>query len=200
MNDNCIRCKYSSYKGFNHKEGVFTPWYCELDDQPIEKLEGVCTMYEESAASKLIANHNPSGQSMADIEEIEDETSPDLIPDFPDDVQDWINTHPPKEQGIKYDDNKPRIAEMIQDFGPELLALCKVWEFGADKYGKSNWKFVNDGERRYTNALVRHLLAENDSVYDSESYLLHAAHIAFNSLARLHFILQNFEVKRHGNN
>lgn len=92
-------------------------------------------------------------------------------------------------EGMKYDDGKPRIAEMVVDFKGPLLELCKTWEFGANKYEKSNWKYVNDGEERYTNALMRHLLAEEDCPYDSESGLLHASHVAFNALARLYFIL-----------
>lgn len=92
-------------------------------------------------------------------------------------------------QGIKFDGDKPRLAEMIIDFREPLLALCKVWEFGANKYSKSNWKLVDNGETRYTNALIRHLLAEEKDLRDDESGLLHASHIAFNALARLKFIL-----------
>lgn len=40
-----------------------------------------------------------------------------------------------KEQGIKYDKDKPRLAEMIVDFKDPLIELCKVWTFGAGKYG-----------------------------------------------------------------
>lgn len=92
-------------------------------------------------------------------------------------------------EGVKYDDGKPRLGEMIIDFKEPLTELCKVWEYGADKYSKSNWKEVGNGLERYTNAMIRHLLAEEDNLYDKESGLLHAAHIAFNALARLYFIL-----------
>lgn len=92
------------------------------------------------------------------------------------------------KEGIKYDKQKPRLGEMILDFKEPLLELCKVWEFGADKYEKSNWKLLEDGEERYTNALLRHLVAEVDNRYDDESKFLHSAHIAFNALARLYFI------------
>ena len=94
------------------------------------------------------------------------------------------------EVGIKYDGGKPRLAEMVVDFAPEMIELCKVWEFGADKYSKSNWKLVDNGIDRYTNAMLRHLLAETNNLYDDESKLLHAAHIAWGALARLHFILK----------
>lgn len=95
----------------------------------------------------------------------------------------------PEQEGIKYDQGKRRLGEMIVDFKEPLEALCAVWEFGADKYAKSNWKYVENGKDRYTNAMIRHLIAE-DEVLDPESGLLHATHVAWNALARLHFILQ----------
>lgn len=92
------------------------------------------------------------------------------------------------EDGIKHDNNKPRLGEMVCDFKLPMLELCKVWEFGANKYSKSNWKGLKDGTDRYTNAMIRHLVDEVDDLYDKESGYLHAAHIAFNALARLYFI------------
>ena len=96
-------------------------------------------------------------------------------------------------KGTKFDDGKPRLAEMIIDFREPLQELCKVWEFGAKKYSKSNWKLVENGKDRYTNALLRHLVAEEDKSTDDETELLHCAHIAFNALARLYFILKERE-------
>lgn len=97
-------------------------------------------------------------------------------------------------EGIKYDADKPRLAEMIIDFKEPLLELCKVWEFGANKYSKSNWKLVDNGKDRYTNAMLRHLVQEDNNLIDDESELLHASHIAFNALARLYFILKNTKI------
>ena len=96
-------------------------------------------------------------------------------------------------KGTKYDQDKPRLAEMIIDFKEPLQELCKVWEFGAKKYSKSNWKLVENGKDRYTNALLRHLVAEEDKITDDETELYHAAHIAFNALARMYFILKERE-------
>lgn len=103
-------------------------------------------------------------------------------------------------EGTKYDDGKLRLAEMMTDFGVAMEELCKVWEYGAAKYEKSNWKQVKDpdggyGIDRYTNAMLRHLMAERYDMYDDESHLLHAAHIAFNALARLFFIRQRNSAK-----
>ena len=95
--------------------------------------------------------------------------------------------------GVKYDEGKPRLGEMMVDFAVPMRELARVWEFGANKYEKSNWKKVDNAIDRYTNALVRHLLAEEENIYDDESKLLHASHIAFNALARLHFIINTLQ-------
>lgn len=94
------------------------------------------------------------------------------------------------EIGTKYDEGKPRLAEMIIDFKEPLLELCKCWTFGANKYSKSNWKLVEDGETRYLNALYRHSLAMIDNEYDNESGLLHCAHMIFNCMAYCYFVLR----------
>ena len=91
--------------------------------------------------------------------------------------------------GVKYDEGKPRLGEMMVDFAIPMRELARVWEFGANKYEKSNWKKVDNAIDRYTNAMLRHLLAEEENIYDDESKLLHASHIAFNALARLYFII-----------
>lgn len=94
------------------------------------------------------------------------------------------------KEGIKYDNGKPTVGEMIKDFAPAIREVARVWKFGADKYEKSNWQKLEDAENRYTNALVRHLLAEEENMFDDESHLLHASHVAWNALARLWFILR----------
>lgn len=98
-------------------------------------------------------------------------------------------------EGTKYDDGKPRLGEMVQDFAIPLLEVAKAWEYGADKYEERNWRKIKDGKTRYTNALLRHLLAEEERLVDEESSILHAAHVAWNALARLWFILQEQKPK-----
>jgi len=100
-----------------------------------------------------------------------------------------------QEEGIKYDANKPRLGEMFLDFNIPLEKVAKVWEFGVKKYGKGNWKFVVNARNRYTNALLRHLAKEADSEWDEETHLLHAAHVAWNALARLYFIFNSTNEK-----
>jgi len=95
-----------------------------------------------------------------------------------------------KLKGIKYDQSKPRIGDFIKDFGIPLLAVSEVWQFGAEKYTRSNWKLVKNAEKRYTDAMIRHLVAEEEQEDDEESKLKHAQHVAWNSLARLYFIMK----------
>lgn len=97
--------------------------------------------------------------------------------------------------GVKYDEGKPRLGEMMVDFAVPMRELARVWEFGANKYEKSNWKKVDNAIDRYTNAMLRHLLAEGTNLVDEESKLLHASHIAFNALARLYFIIDRLNRK-----
>ena len=97
------------------------------------------------------------------------------------------------ETGLKYDDGKPRIGEMLMDFAQPLLQICKVWEFGAKKYKKSNWKKVENGWNRYTNAMSRHQLLEEEEYYDQETGLPHAVHVAWNAMARLFFLPEEIE-------
>jgi len=100
--------------------------------------------------------------------------------------------------GTKYDNGKPRIGEMITDFCKPLLQVCKVWEFGTNKYSKSNWKKVENGFERYTNAMTRHQLLEETEYFDSETLLPHAVHVAWNALARLFFLSIMLEDENEG--
>lgn len=96
-------------------------------------------------------------------------------------------------EGIKYDSGKAKIDEMFVSFKNSLLEVCKVYEFGFNKYGKDNFKNVENGYTRYTNAMIRHLLKEDSEVYDEETELLHASHCAWNALARLEMLLKQRE-------
>jgi hypothetical protein len=97
------------------------------------------------------------------------------------------------KEGIKYDSNKPRLAEMIISFREALTELCKVYEFGLNKYGKDNFRELDNGKNRYLNAFVRHMVAEKDNPIDEESGIRHSAHMAFNALAYLFFDLEKEE-------
>jgi len=95
----------------------------------------------------------------------------------------------PHEPGAKLDAGKP-LAGILMDFSLALRAVVDVGTFGARKYSRGGWQHVEDGITRYTDALWRHLLDEGCEQYDRESGLLHAAHLAWNALARLELILR----------
>ena len=94
--------------------------------------------------------------------------------------------------GIKYDKEKPKYADFLLDFQDAIEELYKVYEFGTNKYGRENWKKVEDGEERFTNAMIRHFFKKGN---DEETNINHQTHTAYNAIMRLHYILQKSEVK-----
>lgn len=76
--------------------------------------------------------------------------------------------------GIKHDAGKPRWS-LIPWRG--LARVVDVLEFGARKYAPGNWRKVNDAQARYTDALLRHVVAyAGGEIDDPESGLHHLAH------------------------
>lgn len=96
------------------------------------------------------------------------------------------------EPGAKLDNGKAKCSLLI-DFGRALVAVSEVGTYGAAKYTRGGWQHVPDGQNRYTDALLRHLLGEQVEVRDPETELLHAAHVAWNALARLELLLRERE-------
>lgn len=80
-----------------------------------------------------------------------------------------------------------------------LEAVAKVSVFGAKKYkspvGDMGYLEVEDGYRKYTEALGRHLKDEalEGFVNDKDGGVLHPAQAAWNALARLEKLLREFE-------
>lgn len=101
----------------------------------------------------------------------------------------------PSEPGAKLDDGKT-MAGLLPDFSRALLAVAEVGTFGARKYSRGGWVEVPDGVVRYSDALWRHLLAETIEPSDNQSGMLHAAHAAWNALARLDLMIREAEKER----
>ena len=77
-------------------------------------------------------------------------------------------------EGRKFDAGKTEYG-LLPPFILEEIA--KVMTFGAQKYERDNWRYVDDGKRRYFDALQRHVWAwKRGETYDPESGMHHLAH------------------------
>ena len=98
------------------------------------------------------------------------------------------------EPGAKLDALKPRPALVLGGFSRALMAVTHVGTYGAIKYTPRGWESVPDGIERYSEAMMRDWLAEQQGIEtDAESNFLHAAHAAWNALARLELMLREME-------
>lgn len=97
--------------------------------------------------------------------------------------------------GVKYDGGKPAIFRGALSYFPRAIeAVAEISTFGARKYAWKGWETVPDGFDRYSDALVRHLIKEGQGeILDPDSELLHAAHTAWNALARLELQLREID-------
>ena len=99
--------------------------------------------------------------------------------------------------GAKLDAGKVRPSLIFNDMPRALLAVAEVATFGANKYSDGGWQHVPDALKRYTDAMDRHRLKEyTEGRYDHDSELTHAAHLAWNALARLELLLRDEEAEK----
>ncbi len=97
----------------------------------------------------------------------------------------------PHERGAKLDAGKPKPSLVFFGFPRALAAVIEVATAGAEKYTDGGWARVPCGQTRYTDALLRHLEKEAlGEERDQDSGSLHAAHLAWNALARLELMLR----------
>ena len=94
------------------------------------------------------------------------------------------------ETGAKLDAGKVRLGLVLGAFSNALVEVGKVGTYGAQKYTDNGWLDVPKGKARYTDALLRHIFAEANESHDPDTNLHHAAHAAWNALARLELILR----------
>ena len=105
---------------------------------------------------------------------------------------------PQHAPGAKLDAGKLRAGLMFSDFARALEGVAAVTTFGAQKYTPSGWRIVPDGVARYTDALHRHLLAQQaGESTDPESGLPHLAHAAWNALAVLELSITHAAEEAH---
>ena len=78
-------------------------------------------------------------------------------------------------QGMKFDDGKRDFTLLPWD---SVENIVEVLEFGAKKYSRDNWRYVDDAKHRYTKAALRHLIAyTKGEIDDPESGMPHLAHL-----------------------
>ena len=100
---------------------------------------------------------------------------------------------------IKHDSGKSPVFRGVFKYFPKALkAVADISAMGAKKYSWGGWKdsatFAD--VHRFEDALGRHLLNEHvEGWYDPESNLLHAAHAAWNALAKLELLLEAVPMK-----
>jgi len=87
----------------------------------------------------------------------------------------------------KNDIGKQRMGLLLQGCSRAVKAVASVLTFGALKYDDDNWKGLADLEKRYVDAMYRHLNAWHEGEeLDPESGLTHLSHAATNMM----FLLQ----------
>jgi len=94
--------------------------------------------------------------------------------------------------GKKFDQNKIDWSLLPIEPTEEVI---KVLMYGANKYAPDNWKHVEDHERRYYNAIMRHISAwKKGEKTDQETGISHLAH----AVCSLLFILgrENEDVEK----
>ena len=98
------------------------------------------------------------------------------------------------EAGAKLDAGKRRDGLVLLSFARALAAVSEVGTYGANKYTDNGWVSVPNGQARYTDAMLRHILSEaSGELTDKDTGLLHAAHAAWNALARLDLMIRESE-------
>ena len=103
----------------------------------------------------------------------------------------------PHSPGAKLDLGKTRLGLVLLGFARALQAVGDVGTFGARKYTDDGWIEVENGQARYTDALMRHLISEaRGEKLDPESGLRHAAQVAWNALDRLDIEIRSEETSK----
>jgi hypothetical protein len=95
------------------------------------------------------------------------------------------NGIPQNAPGAKLDSGKQLPYTVLSKFTLALQEVTKVGTFGAQKYTRDGWLSVTEGERRYYEAMMRHLLEDmkQEESKDEQTGITHLAHAAWNILA-----------------
>ena len=96
-------------------------------------------------------------------------------------------------EGKKFDTKKPK-AYLLPP--KALMEVSRVLTIGAEKYDEENWRKLDNLQKRYTGATLRHLFAHMDGErLDPETNLSHLAHALCCLLFKLEIELEEAEKK-----
>ena len=85
------------------------------------------------------------------------------------------------EKAMRFNTGKVKLSYIL-DADVAMKGMCDVFEFGAKKYDRGNWKYGLD-EKEIMDSLLRHLVAYNNGeVLDPESGLPHVDCITCNAV------------------
>ncbi|MCX7177939.1 MAG: DUF5664 domain-containing protein [Proteobacteria bacterium] len=91
----------------------------------------------------------------------------------------------------KFDEGKsPLMKGALHSFPKALEQVALLSRIGASKYTWFGWRDVEGGVERYSDAMVRHIAAEEYEDADPETGMPHAVHAAWNALARLELMIR----------
>ena len=77
-------------------------------------------------------------------------------------------------EGRKFDTGKPDYTLLPWD---SVEQVVRVLDYGAKKYARDNWRYVDDASTRYMAAAMRHLSAYmQGQEFDPETGINHLAH------------------------
>lgn len=94
--------------------------------------------------------------------------------------------------GAKHDGDKPRYLLALESFPRALAAVNAVGEYGVRKYSRGGFLAVENGVERYSEAMVRHVIADALAAGSTDGEgLRHDAAAAWNALARLELRLRD---------
>lgn len=100
----------------------------------------------------------------------------------------------PHTPGAKLDAGKIRPGLVLGGFARALKEVARVGTYGAQKYTENGWVLVPNGVDRYDDAMLRHWIDEHCGIeLDRDTELRHAAHAAWNALARLDLLVRQSE-------
>lgn len=89
------------------------------------------------------------------------------------------------ELDLKYDKGKNQLSLIEPNF---ILGVGEVLTYGASKYKANSWQTLDDAEKRYKDALLRHTMAYlNGEKVDEESKISHLKHMATNIMFLQYF-------------